>query len=423
MNTAIGSVSALLSQNKINRSEDAEDIPQGVLLLGDSMVRNIRPEYIPDAMVIKFAYPGITGKQLQNQFKSEFLPAPEHIGIIILHVGTNNASTFKQNQPVWDAVNEVLDCISLVNTMYPTATLLYSANLPRWDENHDRAQDMNEKIRKTLVDQAGYWPNVEFADFTPEMGNVNFYRWPETQYTDAPDPVHLSEMGVQRFQEILKTNISRLKQMRESPEFKFDEKQLKTEQHWMYWRKETYGLRTPKRFKITNYGPAIEVMLENDPNANLNREVPVTPTKPKPATHCQKFIARVLPELQISCFEIKSKDWQAIGELQGLCFEQRARTENAAREKLARKILTIIVRNQNKKIEESAGQSEDALPQKTEPISEPNAMDESESGATVKPDPEPVPEPVPETSPDETKVEILSEIKSESTKMEVDANG
>merc|ERR1711990_133785 len=57
-------------------------------------------------MVIKFAYPGITGKQLQNQFKSEFLPAPEHIGIIILHVGTNNASTFKQNQPVWDAVNE-----------------------------------------------------------------------------------------------------------------------------------------------------------------------------------------------------------------------------------------------------------------------------------------------------------------------------
>lgn len=57
--------------------------------------------------------------------QSEFLPAPEHIGIIIVHVGTNNASTFKHNQPVWDAVNEVLDCISLVNTMYPTATLLY----------------------------------------------------------------------------------------------------------------------------------------------------------------------------------------------------------------------------------------------------------------------------------------------------------
>ena len=103
----------------------------------------------------------------------------------------------------------------------------------------------------------------------------------------------------------------------------------------------------------------------------------------------------------------------------GLCFEQRARTENAAREKLARKILTIIVRNQNKKLEESTGQSEDALPKKTEPISESNAMDESESGATIKPDPEPVPD----KSPDEAKVEVLSEIKPELTKMEVDANG
>ena len=64
----------------------------------------------------------------------------KYVGIIILHVGTNNASTFKQNRSIWDAVNEVLDCISLVNTMYPTATLLYRASLPRWDENHDRAQ-------------------------------------------------------------------------------------------------------------------------------------------------------------------------------------------------------------------------------------------------------------------------------------------
>ena len=26
----------------------------------------------------------------------------------------------------------------------------------------------------------------------------------------------------------------------------------------MYWRKETYGLRAPRRFKITNFAPAIE---------------------------------------------------------------------------------------------------------------------------------------------------------------------
>ena len=67
MNSTIGSISALLSQ--LPESDDAEALPRGVLLLGDSMVRNIRPETMTHQCVIKFAYPGITGKQLQNQFK------------------------------------------------------------------------------------------------------------------------------------------------------------------------------------------------------------------------------------------------------------------------------------------------------------------------------------------------------------------
>ena len=114
----------------------------------------------------------------------------------------------------------------------------------------------------------------------------------------------------------------------------------------------------------------------------------------------------------------------------GLCFEQRARTENAAREKLARKILTIIVRNQNKKLEEcnlksESIESENVLPQKSEPITESDPMDQSESGATMTvPGAEPVPsDDVPDAPTDETKAEVLSEIKSEPTKMEVDANG
>merc|ERR1711935_935564 len=180
--------------------------------------------------VIKFAYPGITGKQLQNQFKSEFLPAPEHIGIVIVHVGTNNASTFKHNQP-------------------------------RWDENHERAQDMNAKIKKTLMDQKDYWTNVEFGDFSQDLNDIRFYRYNETQYHPEPDPVHLSPEGAQRFQEILNTQIKRLKALRESPDFAFDDNQLKTEAQWMYWRKETYGLRAPRRFKITNFAPAIEEKL------------------------------------------------------------------------------------------------------------------------------------------------------------------
>ena len=68
MNSTIGSISALLSQNCFH-GDEADDIPRGVLILGDSMIRNIRPEQMTHQCVIKFAYPGITGKQLQNQFK------------------------------------------------------------------------------------------------------------------------------------------------------------------------------------------------------------------------------------------------------------------------------------------------------------------------------------------------------------------
>ena len=132
---------------------------------------------------------------------------------------------------------------------------------------------MNAKIKKTLVDQAGYWPNVEFGDFSNQLDKIEFYRWDQTRFGHEPDPVHFSDLGTQRFQEILNTQITRLKgknsacpkthligllEMRSSPNYNFNEKDLKTEAHWMYWRKETYGLRTPKRFKITNYAPAIE---------------------------------------------------------------------------------------------------------------------------------------------------------------------
>ena len=90
-------------------------------------------------------------------------------------------------------------------------------------------------------------------------------------------------------------------------------------------------------------------MLNSDPNANLNHEVPVTPTKPEPSKNFQNLISKLLPDLTITCFQIKQKNFQAIGELEDLCFEERGRTENAAKEKLAKKILQLLTKNQPKK--------------------------------------------------------------------------
>ena len=45
-------------------------------------------------------------------------------------------------------------------------------------------------------------------------------------------------------------------------------------------------------------------MLEQDPGANLNREIPITPAKPQPKQDYQQLVVRMLPELKISCFKV-----------------------------------------------------------------------------------------------------------------------
>lgn len=119
-------------------------------------------------------------------------------------------------------------------------------------------------------------------------------------------------------------------------------------------------------------------MLEQDPSANLNREIPITPIKPKPKQDYQHLAKRMLPHLTITCFKIKQKDYQAIGEIGQLCFDQRARSDNGARERLARKILESFARtktttmvkkeDENIKSENNNGTMMMMMNMKSEPI-------------------------------------------------------
>jgi len=54
----------------VQKSDDTfiKNIPDGVLLIGDSMIRNIDPETL-EAPVFLFSYPGIKARQLCNQIK------------------------------------------------------------------------------------------------------------------------------------------------------------------------------------------------------------------------------------------------------------------------------------------------------------------------------------------------------------------
>jgi len=95
-------------------------------------------------------------------------------------------------------------------------------------------------------------------------------------------------------------------------------------------------------------------MLEADPGANLNREIPVTPSRPKPKQHFQHILDKMLPDINVECFKIKQGDYQAIGEIGALCFEERGRSDNSARERLSRKILELFSRT----IQENDGKKE-----------------------------------------------------------------
>ena len=45
-------------------------------------------------------------------------------------------------------------------------------------------------------------------------------------------------------------------------------------------------------------------MLEADPGANLNREIPVTPSRPKPKQHFQHILDKMLPDINVECFKV-----------------------------------------------------------------------------------------------------------------------
>ena len=47
-------------------------------------------------------------------------------------------------------------------------------------------------------------------------------------------------------------------------------------------------------------------MLEADPGANLNREIPVTPSRPKPKQHFQHILDKMLPDINVECFKVRT---------------------------------------------------------------------------------------------------------------------
>ena len=63
---------------------------------------------------------------------------------VILHVGTNNASTLRDNIPIRQCAQEIFDVMELLNSIYPQAEIWFSGILPRLDDDHKRGLSINE---------------------------------------------------------------------------------------------------------------------------------------------------------------------------------------------------------------------------------------------------------------------------------------
>ena len=63
-------------------------------------------------------------------------------------MGSNNASTERENQTILQAAQQVADCMDILADYYPAAKLWVSAILPRLDKDHIRGTEINQKVKE-----------------------------------------------------------------------------------------------------------------------------------------------------------------------------------------------------------------------------------------------------------------------------------
>ena len=91
---------------------------------------------------------GITPSQMAEHILHEFLPGESLIRSVIIHVGTNSASTSRANLTISQVVKDIEQVIQLLSSMYPQADIWFSAILPRLDNDNNRVLAIN-KVNNT----------------------------------------------------------------------------------------------------------------------------------------------------------------------------------------------------------------------------------------------------------------------------------
>ena len=110
-----------------------------VLIVGDSMIKSFNTakfneEYKDtEGEVYVFSYPGINAEKLAITLSEEKLPPSDKIGLVFVHVGTNDASRERDDKPVEVIAEKITHILTFMGTKYTRARIMCSEILPRFD--------------------------------------------------------------------------------------------------------------------------------------------------------------------------------------------------------------------------------------------------------------------------------------------------
>ena len=125
--------------NRETTSGDKEHAHQkcnGLLVLGDSIVRNVGDDH-PDMKIVCF--PGIGAEQLQRVIEKRDFGAPD----TLIHVGTND---IKNSRNLDYVMGDIYDLTNTMKTKFPTSTVILSGIMRRRDISWRRIGALNGRI-------------------------------------------------------------------------------------------------------------------------------------------------------------------------------------------------------------------------------------------------------------------------------------
>ena len=132
-----------LQSQTVGGQRPGQAMHQSVVLIGDSIIKNIVPQKLTRKKVYKFTYPGRTVEEIDQEFRNKC--SNTEASHVIIHCGTNNMTTDTANE----CASKIEQLCSTVKMIYPNAKIGVSGLTERNDVSiHDKLLEVNSKIKE-----------------------------------------------------------------------------------------------------------------------------------------------------------------------------------------------------------------------------------------------------------------------------------